>query len=457
MNHVQAYSQEKTGLHYLITNIPNMESCCVCVMLKVGSIYEDKKVAGGSHLIEHMMFKGTKNYPNALDLSRKLDSMGAQYNAYTTYNYTCYYIKIQKGFLHEILEIIGDMTLQSKFREKDIVKEKDVVIEELRKDRENSASYVSELFQEIVFKKTAFADPIGGSDRSVKEMNYDDIYQYWKNNYRCSNMVISIAGNLGDHFQGEESQQELDDEISLIFNDNCPESQPTPNHLDQQIKPQKSIRVKVEKRSHAEQLHLCVGFPLYFDFNSPRKYAAHLLRIILAGNMSSRFFHLLREKYGIAYNVSADVYLCEAGGSFSIHTGVSLGNLYGKEKTKQKGKDETVDPVYVIIKALMEVKKQNKITQKELDNAKQYLRGMIYLGTEDSQFIAEFYGKAWLLDMPVYTIDRDIQELEKVSLSDVQSIADEFFDIEKLNVAAIGNVDEKKFQKYIKSYQKSAF
>ena len=173
--------------------------------------------------------------------------------------------------------------------------------------------------------------------------------------------------------------------------------------------------------------------------------------------MSSRFFHLLREKYGIAYNVSADVYLCEAGGSFSIHTGVSLGNLYGKEKTKQKGKDETVDPVYVIIKALMEVKKQNKITQKELDNAKQYLRGMIYLGTEDSQFIAEFYGKAWLLDMPVYTIDRDIQELEKVSLSDVQSIADEFFDIEKLNVAAIGNVDEKKFQKYIKSYQKSAF
>lgn len=453
MNNVQAFVQDETGLHYLITNIPNMESCTVCVMIKVGSIYEKNKLEGGSHLIEHMMFKGTKNYPKAIDLSRKLDSIGAQYNAYTTYNYTCYYIKIQKGYLYQILEILGDMTLQSKFREKDIIKEKDVVIEELRKDRENSASHVTELFQSIVFKGTPFEKSVGGSDASVKHMKYKSIKQYWKDNYRCSNMVISIAGNLGDSFHHDDSFKELDDEIKLIFNDNCPDTSNKQNQFTQQLPTQNKLRVIVEERKHAEQLHLCIGFPMDIAMDDPKRYVAQLLRIILAGNMSSRFFTLLREEYGIAYNVSADVYLCESGGSFSIHTGVRQEGLYKKDKDIKNN----ADPVYVILKALFDLETKNPITKKELDTAKQYLKGMIRLATEDSQFISEFYGKAWLLGMPVYTIDRDLQELDKVSLQDIHNLIKEYFDIHKLNVAAIGNVNEKKFTKYIKSYSTFAF
>ena len=452
MNNVQAFEQVNTGLHYLVTDIPNMESCCVCVMVKVGSIYEDKGLEGGSHLIEHMMFKGTKHYPKALDLSRKLDSIGAQYNAYTTYNYTCYYIKIQKGYLNQILEILGDMTLQSKFRESDIIKEKDVVIEELRKDRENSASHVTELFQGIVFKGTPFEYSVGGSDKSVKDMKYSAIKKYWIDNYRCSNMVISIAGNLGEGFDHNDSFKELDDEIKLIFTDHCPNKK-TPNQFDKKLPNQDKIRVSVDERQHAEQLHLCIGFPMNMDMNSPKRYVAHLLRIILAGNMSSRFFTLLREEYGIAYNVSADVYLCESGGSFSIHTGVRQEGLYKKEKSTK----ELADPVYVIIKALFDLKQRDPITQQELDTARQYLKGMIRLATEDSQFISEFYGKAWLLDMPVYTIDRDLHELDKVSLTDIHNLIEEVFVMNRLNVAAIGNVNEKKFTKYIKSYKKLRF
>ena len=283
-------------------------------------------------------------------------------------------------------------------------------------------------------------------------MKYSAIKKYWIDNYRCSNMVISIAGNLGEGFDHNDSFKELDDEIKLIFTDHCPNKK-TPNQFDKKLPNQDKIRVSVEERQHAEQLHLCIGFPMNMDMNSPKRYVAHLLRIILAGNMSSRFFTLLREEYGIAYNVSADVYLCESGGSFSIHTGVRQEGLYKKEKSTK----ELADPVYVIIKALFDLKQRDPITQQELDTARQYLKGMIRLATEDSQFISEFYGKAWLLDMPVYTIDRDLHELDKVSLTDIHNLIEEVFVMNRLNVAAIGNVNEKKFTKYIKSYKKLRF
>ena len=151
MNNVEAYKDSNSNLRFLLTKIDSSESCAISLMIRVGSIYEKKGIHGGAHVIEHMMFKGTKQLPNKAELAMVLDSMGAVYNAYTDYTMTSYHIKVQKKYLGEVIKILCQMVSQSLFREEDLVAEKPVVVEELRRERDNPAAFVQELFYQTVF------------------------------------------------------------------------------------------------------------------------------------------------------------------------------------------------------------------------------------------------------------------------------------------------------------------
>lgn len=433
------------GIRYLVTNIPSSESCAISLMIRLGSVYESKSLEGASHLIEHMVFKGTKNLPDSLSISKLFDSMGAQYNAYTDYNMTSYHLKVQTKYVEPSLQLLTDMVSNSLFRERDIISEKKVVIEELRRERDDPASYVHELQGTIVFQGNKLGIPIGGSEQSVMDIKPKELVKYWKDNYHPDNIVVSIAGNI--------TPSEVESMITRSHLMSLPISDQPRNQFTEKIPLQRSPRVKVNHRDNMSQVQIVMGFPTRFNQNHPDRYPAYVARTILAGPMSSRLFIAMRDTYGLSYSVSCNVSLFETGGEFSVFTGADPSGLMSGRAippTADSGKDRS-DPYYVICQEIFRMAR-DKASDEEVNKAKEFIKGNLLLEMENNQNITEFYGKQFLLEKyPVVTVGRYLDDLDRVTANDVQRVCRDMFQPEMMNVSSIGDVKESELKKYIKS------
>ena len=441
MNNVKAYRDPKSGLRLLLTKISSSESCAVSLMIRVGSIYEPNGIHGGAHVIEHMMFKGTTNLPNKSELARALDSMGASYNAYTDYTMTSYHIKVQKKYLGEVIKILCQMVSQSLFREEDLVAEKPVVVEELRRERDNPAAFVQELFYQTVFKNGLLGKPIGGTIKDVEEMMYGRLRKFWQDNYTIDNMVLSVAGNA-----------EIEEVMNAVIASNLLTSighSPKANGLIIKIaknKVQRLPRCLIQTRKSMKQVQLALGFPC-FGSQHPERFALQVLRCILGGNMSSRLFISLRDVYSLAYTVSASQGLYDDIGEFSVSSGVDATNMFSGNLDKKKGKADALAVIFTEIFKLVE----EDVKEEELTTAKEYLKGILLLEFEDNQNICEFYGKELLMSHPVLTIQAHMNAIDKVTIRDVRRVAKKIFVPEKMNLSLIGNIDKATSEKYLLS------
>ena len=319
MNNVKAYKHPESGLKILLTTIPDSESCAISLMLRVGSIYEPKGLYGGAHVIEHMVFKGTKTLPNKSQLSRRLDSMGAIYNAYTEYTMTSYHIKVQSKFLSEVIKILCEMVSQSLFKKTDLKPEKEVVIEELRRERDDPAAYIQEIYYETIFKNCLLGRSIGGSIDDVKQIDYQKLVDFWKKHYKLDNIVISVAANTNIN-----TIIQAIDQSNLLSNvSDIQQANETIINQDLQTSP----RCKVQTRKNMNQVQVIIGYQT-FGNQHPDRFPLDVLRCILGGNMSSRLFIKLRDDYGLAYSVSANIGLYDDIGEFSISCGVDPSNIF---------------------------------------------------------------------------------------------------------------------------------
>jgi len=440
MNNAKTYIHP-SGLKFVVANIPSSESCSISLMLNVGSIYENKHVHGGAHLIEHIMFKGTKQMPKKAELSSILDSMGGIYNAYTDYNMTCYHVKVQKKYLNDVIVTLFQMVIDSLFREEDMDEEKLVVVEELKRERDDPSAYVNELFYQIVFKDTIYERSVGGTDEEVMATDYKKLRKFWRKYYNLNNIVVSIAGNvsLDALLKAVNKSGVLDQKLSNYINKNMVVSNPI------QTKP----RIIVNTRKNMNQLQLILGFPT-LGYDNKDKYVIRIIKCILAGNMSSRLFIKLRDDYGLAYSVHADSSLYKNIGIFSINTGVNGDNIFSNNIDENKGK---VDPMYVILYEICKLK-YVKVSEVELSKAKEYIKGSLVLQLEDSANICEYYGKQFLLDLPVLNVKGLLESIDKVSIDDIIRVSNDIFNLDRLNIAIIGNTNEKNAEVYIKKYLK---
>jgi len=414
----------QNGLKYL-TYKTNGKTCIILLLINVGSRYEKKGYNGISHLIEHMMFKGTKKRPNTLSIVKELDAIGAEYNAFTSKNLTGYWIKAVKKYLPLLCDIISDMIFNSLLENKEIIKEKKVVIQELVADMENPSRYVVELFENILFSGNLLSNNIGGEIKDVQNLNKKKIIRFINEYYFPKNMLLSIGGNFNKnihtlirkHFNIKDTRN------SII---------PITPFICKQNKPQLLFHHRDLK-----QTNLCIGYPT-FGYLDKRYHTLMVMNTILGSGMSSRLFINLRERNGLAYHVRSFIENFRDTGYILIKAGVK--------------KNKLCPSVNIIFKEINKIKNK-RISQKEIKKAIESLKGSYILSSEDMADVSKSFGEDYILLNKTYIYTDLVRNLNKVTPAKIQKLAKEIFKTSCCNIACLGNVSsqqQKNIYKYLK-------
>jgi predicted Zn-dependent peptidase len=427
-------------------NISNISVFC-----KVGSIDENEITYGMSHYLEHMLFKGTNKRPTSKNISSELDQVGAYFNAYTDKELTCYIVKVNSDFIENSIDILGDILLNSKIDEKEINMEKEVVIEEINKGKDEPSRKVIENAYEIIFKSNPLSHSIGSEPENISNYKRQDVYDYYKRHYVSNNIIISIASNIS-----------LNKLIKYINNSDFINLKPNLNalHSPKPLFLQDKPRYYVEQKK-LEQLHLAIGFPCESTYTEDR-YTLDLIKIILAGNMSSRLFIDLRENNGLSYNVSMDVCYHEMCGCILIQTSLNKDSLFIKNQSTYKnkneleikfGEDDFSPGGLPIILENLKYLKNNLISKEELDKAKGYIKGSFILGLEDTLSISDYFGKQIVFEhSPIQNFGYLLEKYSEITPSKIIEISNKYFDFNKLNISIIGQYSENDVEEFINKY-----
>jgi len=402
------------GLRLITVPMEHTKAATVLVMVGTGSRYETKDINGISHFLEHMMFKGTKKRPGYLDISQELDSIGAEYNAFTSKEYTGYYAKAGIENFDQILNIESDIFLNSKFDLEEIEKERGVIIQEINMNFDNPMRHIGDLYEGLVYGDQPLGWNIAGTKEIILAMKPEKIREYFNTHYFAKNTVVAVAGNI----DSEKVKEQVEKHFAHIREQSL--LKPAPVQINQGEPGLKILNKKTD------QTHIILGVRGY-DMFHPKKEILQLMAVILGGGMSSRLFVEVREKRGLAYYVSAgsDSYL--DAGDFSAWAGL--------EKTKLPAALE------VILGELRKFKTE-KVSEKELQKAKDYLKGKMAISFEASDDLASYYATQELLKHEILTPEERFEKLNAVTAEDIWEAANDIFKDEKLNLAIIGPVEE---------------
>lgn len=402
----------KNGVRVHLIPFAGTDAATVLVLVKVGSRYEPLKVWGGSHYVEHLMFKGTKRRPNTVDISRELDRFGAEYNAYTGKDMTGYYVKIAGEQVPVAVDMLHDMLFHSVYSPTEMAREKKVIIEEIKMYEENPIMHVEDLLEDAMFVGSTLGRNIAGTPESMMKMKRSDLITYRDTYYQPSQLVVAIAGKVP-----ENAMALLDKTFGRVKSSQPPVSFSAFAGLAAHTRPNVRRQVKPVK-----QIQIALGFPTV-GRDHPDQPAIHLLASILGGTMSSRLFIEVRERKGLCYNIRATTDAYEDVGTFVIRAGLDAARLPLATKT--------------ILAEIQKMKKKG-VTDKELRDVKDHVDGATKLSLEDSSSRAEFYARQELLRGEVETPAEKLAKYRKVTAKDIQRVAGEVLNMSQLSIAAIG-------------------
>ncbi len=419
----------KNGLRLILTPQHETKAVTVLVLFRVGSRYEQDNLAGVSHFLEHMAFKGTEQRPTTLSLSKELDKVGAEYNAYTGSDQTGYWIKVNAEHLDLALDMLSDMLLNSKLEEKEIIRGKGTIIEEINMFEDSPARYSEILLDEIVFQGNSLGRPVIGKKKTVSAITRNKMVNYKKKFYLPKNTVISVAGNI-DEVKTKNLIEKYFFVAPTFRSDNRNKNLKFIRFKPDQTKPRLNLKYK-----DTEQVHLSFGFvgPSYQDKDL---LATHLLATILGGSMSSRLFINIRERQGLCYYIHSGLDVYQDTGNLTIKAGLDKNRIFAA--------------IELILNELKKIKSKG-ISQEELFKGKEYTKGKLILELEDSSAIAEWYGRQQLLIGKTKTPEQKIDEIMKVTRQDINRAAKKIFQTKKINLALIGPFKtEKEFLKIMR-------
>lgn len=393
------------GIKVVTYKMPQMKSVSVGLWLNVGSRCETPDNNGVSHFIEHMLFKGTKKR-SAKKISQIFDSIGGQLNAFTGKECTCFYTKALSNYLELSVDILSDMFFNSLFSESEIALEKNVVLEEIDMYEDSPEELVNDIIAQTIWKKS-LGYPILGSRKNIEEITREKIIDYKNKNYTFNRIVISVAGNfdekellkyLNKYFSGQ-----MKEESKLVYEKNIFHSG------------------SVVKNKDIEQAHICMTYP-GLKSRDDLVYPMLALNLVLGGGMSSKLFQEIREKRGLAYSVFSYTSSYMEEGAFSIYAGCNPKN----EKT-----------VINIIESQIDKITSKGLTKKEIENAKQQLKGNFLLGLENTTSIMSYGGKSECLWGEIETIDEVIDQINNIDEAKIKEVIDKVFRQEKKTLAII--------------------
>ena len=402
----------KNGARVHLVPLNGTQAATLLVLFKVGSRNEPLKVWGGSHFIEHLMFKGTKKRPETVDISKELDRYGAEYNAYTGKDITGYWVKIATEQIPVAVDLLHDMLFNSKYEAAEMTREKKVIIEEIKMYEENPIMHLEDMLEEAIFDQHILGRNIAGTAQSMTAMKRNDVLAYRDAYYVPENMVIAVAGNVPKNtlailektFGKVKARPTVSESVPFTIE-------------GEWTKP----RVRIQNKK-LEQIQVALGFPTCGRDHKDAE-ALKLLASILGGTMSSRLFIEVREKRGLCYNVRATSDFYEDTGVLTVRAGLDSSRLTVAMK--------------VIVNELKKIAK-NGVTPAELKMAKDNVRGGTTLRLEDSSNLAEFFARQELFGGKVETAEERLKKFNEVKLAEVKRVAKEIINFRRLSIAAIG-------------------
>ncbi len=402
-------------LAYISAPMTGTQTVTVLLVVRTGSKYESRKESGLSHFLEHMFFKGTLKRPTALALSSELDGIGGEYNAFTSKEYTGYWIKVSSEKTAIALELVSDMLLNSTFPAEEIEREKGTIIEELNMYEDNPLLKIEDVFETCLYGDTpAGWDTIGTID-NIKAFKRQDFINYLNRQYGTKSATLIVAGNL---------PKNTNNLVKKYF------SAFTKNAWKDKVKVkegQKSPAVlKVVKKT--DQVTLSLGVRT-IAIGGKDEFAIKLLAIILGGSMSSRLFSEIRERRGLAYSVRTGTEFYSDSGYLTTTTGIKLNH-----------EEEVVN---LIIEAYKKVSTE-LIPEDEITRAKDMLKGRLAISLEASDDLANWYGRQAILRKKYVTPADYVEKISEITAADLRRVAKKIFVEHNLNLALIGPIDAKK-------------
>lgn len=405
----------KNGVRVVLVPHEDTMAATALVLYGVGSRYERGRENGAAHFIEHLMFKGTGRRPSTLAISRDLDGVGADYNAFTGKDYTGYYIRLPSERLPMAVDMLHDMIRGSLFRAKDIEAERQVILEEIRMYEDNPMELVDEMLDGEMYRGSPLARPIGGTVRSVSGIRRGDLLAFRRAHYRPERAVIAVAGR----FDGKEALAMLQASFGRDGR-----SAGRPAGFRKFRAAAHAPRVAVRRRE-TEQVQVAMGFRAY-PYAHPRLPALSVLSTVLGGSMSSRLFMSVREREGLCYSIRTSVSPFADTGDLTVHAGLS--------------KDRLDRALALIMKELRRIKDRD-ITAEELARAKEFQRGRLLLALEDSSRAADWYARQALLIGRIDTPQERLRKVFAVTKADVRRAAAEVLSPRRMAVSAVGPLD----------------
>lgn len=404
--------------------IQEVESATTLVLVGAGSRYENKKNSGISHFLEHMAFKGTKNRPTAREISSIIDGIGAESNAFTGKEITGYYIKSSSQHVDLALDILSDMLTNLLLDPAEIDKERGVILEEINLYEDTPSRKIGDIFEDLLYGNTPMGWDISGSKEVIKSVAHEDFVAYMKSLYSADNIVVVIAGK----FDEQKTIAEIEAKFGVL-------SQFKTSTFEKVQEEQKGPQVLL-KHKKTEQSHFALGVRTVGIHDDRENNILGVLASVLGGGMSSRLFHEVRERRGLAYYVRAYSENYEDVGYLAAFAGV--------DKTRI---DEAIK---VVRDELLKIGNNGEISEEELVKAKEYMKGHFILDLEDTRSVASHYSTDLVLKGKMENPDEVLRQIDAVTLEDVVTAAKKYIKPEAMNLAIIGDFDDKiRFEKLL--------
>ena len=411
------------GLTVIEVPSSDAESVVVDFFVKTGSRSETEKENGISHFLEHFLFKGTKKYPSALEISTMIDSIGGEMNANTGKEHTQYYIKAASKFLPMIFEMLTDMVQNPLLNEEELEREKGVIVEEINMYKDTPMAEIDNILEALMWPKDALGRDIAGTKESVVKFNPAMFQDYISRHYQAPNMLLGVSGKY--------NQKELNFLIDKLWK-NYPKKKF--HKWDKVTDVQTQPRMKIQYKQ-TEQAHLSIGFK-GFSYGDKRNSAASLLGAVLGGGMSSRLFTEVRERRGLAYYVRAYPGSYQDTGSFTVNSGVKVGGIQ--------------EAIAIILEELKKLK-NIPVPEQEIQKARDYIKGKTTLALEDNQVRLDWFLERAAFFKTITTPEEAFKRVDAVTAKDIMKIANELFQEKNMSLAVIGPYkDDKKFKGLMK-------
>ena len=407
------------GLRVLLVPMSEQRTATGLVLVETGSKYETKEKNGISHFVEHMCFKGAINRPNQLTIACELDSLGAEFNAFTGHEYTGYYVKTAAGYLPQTLDLLSDIYVNSLFNPKDIEQEKGAIVGEINMYEDVPMRKVSHLFMELLYADQPAGWEIAGPKELVTTFTREDFLVYRKMHYVPSATIVVVAGKF--------DERRIMKLVTAQFGGLAKAKKESKRKVDDhQAKPGVLLRHK-----ESDQTHLVLGVRS-FPLSHPDYPVLGLMSAILGSGMSSRLFQKIRTEMGLGYYVSASNESFTDHGIFTASAGVV--------------NERAEEAVRAIARELFHLK-NIPVPPIELKKAKDMIAGRLVLGLESSDELAEFYGFQEILRRKLRTPEELIKMMQAVTAGDIERVAKKIFTTNHLNLALIGPwKDEERFR-----------